>query len=173
MLDSGIILSKSHWNECGPLLEMQTPIEILSSSNGLFGSTPRRSRDGRGGQPVPPHMRIRLITGQTPWMGSVHLPAEDTATPIPSGIAVIAGGPGGRTKMAPTRSQPTRPPVKCRCGSDDFIPEQDVLDTWMDSSIRPSRGWLANRRTSACRHSFDRKAMTSFAPGHLLYHTAD
>jgi valyl-tRNA synthetase len=30
----------------------------------------------------------------------------------------------------------TKPLVKCRnCGSDDFLPEEDVLDTWMDSSI--------------------------------------
>jgi valyl-tRNA synthetase len=38
-------------------------------------------------------------------------------------------------KWLPLDPNHTRPPVRCKCGSDDFIPEQDVLDTWMDSSI--------------------------------------
>ena len=34
----------------------------------------------------------------------------------------------------PLRDRPNR---KCKCGSDEFIPEKDVLDTWATSSLTP------------------------------------
>ena len=34
----------------------------------------------------------------------------------------------------PLRDKPNR---KCKCGSDEFIPEKDVLDTWATSSLTP------------------------------------
>lgn len=42
--------------------------------------------------------------------------------------------------LDPTQTQPTKP---CQCGSTKFIAEEDVLDTWMDSSITPLviAGW--------------------------------
>lgn len=42
--------------------------------------------------------------------------------------------------LDPTQTQPTKP---CPCGSTEFIGEEDVLDTWMDSSITPLviAGW--------------------------------
>jgi valyl-tRNA synthetase len=41
----------------------------------------------------------------------------------------------------PTKDKPRR---KCKCGSSDFVPEQDVFDTWMTSSMSPqiSSRWL-------------------------------
>lgn len=30
-----------------------------------------------------------------------------------------------------------KPKKKCKCGSNDFVPEKDVLDTWMTSSLSP------------------------------------
>ncbi|HEX5572088.1 MAG TPA: class I tRNA ligase family protein, partial [Ktedonobacterales bacterium] len=42
----------------------------------------------------------------------------------------------------PTSRSPARP---CRCGSSDFVPEEDVMDTWATSSMSPQivGRWLA------------------------------
>ncbi len=41
----------------------------------------------------------------------------------------------------PLEDQPARP---CKCGSTDFVPETDVMDTWATSSVSPqiAAGWL-------------------------------
>ncbi|NLH21943.1 MAG: valine--tRNA ligase [Methanothrix sp.] len=86
---------------------------------------------------VPPHMQVRLKN----WADSVEWDwcisrQRIFATPIPvwycrsCGEVLVA-----KEEWLPLDPNQTRPPVRCRCGSDDFIPEKDVLDTWMDSSI--------------------------------------
>ena len=46
--------------------------------------------------------------------------------------------------MDPTQEQP---PVACKCGSTSFEAEEDVLDTWMDSSLTALHvaGWLSDK----------------------------
>ena len=86
---------------------------------------------------VPPHMQVRLKN----WADSVEWDwcisrQRIFATPIPvwycrsCGEVLVA-----KEEWLPLDPNQTRPPIRCRCGSDDFIPEKDVLDTWMDSSI--------------------------------------
>lgn len=42
----------------------------------------------------------------------------------------------------------TKPKKKCECGSTDFIPEEDVFDTWMTSSMTPQIAvrWLEDNK---------------------------
>lgn len=68
------------------------------------------------------------------------------ATPIPvwycnnCGETMVA-----KEEWLPLDPTQTEPPVPCSCGSTDFEPERDVLDTWMDSSLTALHvsGWLS------------------------------
>ena len=40
-------------------------------------------------------------------------------------------------KQLPVDPLVDKPKSRCKCGSDDFIPEKDVLDTWATSSLTP------------------------------------
>ncbi len=40
-------------------------------------------------------------------------------------------------KDLPVDPTETKPKRKCKCGSNEFIPEEDVFDTWMTSSMTP------------------------------------
>ncbi len=46
-------------------------------------------------------------------------------------------------KDLPVSPETDRPKKKCACGSDKFVPETDVFDTWMTSSLTPQLvlGW--------------------------------
>ncbi len=55
----------------------------------------------------------------------------------------------GETLLADPRALPVDPRVDhpghpCRCGSTEFIPDQDLMDTWATSSVSPQivTGWL-------------------------------
>ncbi len=57
------------------------------------------------------------------------------------------------TILADTRDLPVdplndRPKKKCECGSSDFIPEQDVMDTWATSSLTPQIAlqWITDEK---------------------------
>ncbi len=47
-------------------------------------------------------------------------------------------------KELPVDPTETKPKGKCKCGSADFVPEDDVFDTWMTSSMTPqcAMRWL-------------------------------
>jgi valyl-tRNA synthetase len=71
----------------------------------------------------------------------------------------------------PLEIQPGKP---CSCGSERFIPEEDVFDTWMTSSMTPqiAAGFSSDRESEAgdlYRHVFPfrcaRRRMRSSAPG--------
>ncbi|MDP2767966.1 MAG: class I tRNA ligase family protein, partial [Candidatus Methanoperedens sp.] len=70
------------------------------------------------------------------------------ATPIPAWYCARCG----KTKVAkeewlPLDPTQKKPPDACECGSTEFRGEEDVLDTWMDSSISALHvaGWLSDR----------------------------
>jgi len=116
----------------------KTPIEILSERQWFVRINPEEiKKTAEEIEWIPPHMQIRLKN----WADSVEWDwcisrQRIFATPIPvwycrgCGAVLVA-----REEWLPLDPNQTKPPVKCQCGSDDFIPEQDVLDTWMDSSI--------------------------------------
>ena len=116
----------------------KTPIEILSEQQWFVRINAEEiKKTAEEIEWVPPHMRVRLDN----WADSMEWDwcisrQRIFATPIPVWYCrdcqeVLVAD----EKWLPLDPNHMRPPVKCKCGSDDFIPEQDVLDTWMDSSI--------------------------------------
>ena len=116
----------------------KTAIEILSERQWFVRINPEEiKKTAEEIEWVPPHMQVRLKN----WADSVEWDwcisrQRIFATPIPvwycrsCGEVLVA-----KEEWLPLDPNQTRPPTKCKCGSDDFIPEKDVLDTWMDSSI--------------------------------------
>lgn len=116
----------------------KTPIEILSERQWFVRINAEEiKKTAEEIEWVPPHMQVRLKN----WADSVEWDwcisrQRIFATPIPvwycrsCGEVLVA-----KEEWLPLDPNQTRPPVRCKCGSDDFIPEKDVLDTWMDSSI--------------------------------------
>jgi valyl-tRNA synthetase len=96
---------------------------------------------------VPPYMEIRLKnwTGTMEWDWCISR-QRIFATPIPvwycdeCGEVMVA-----REEWLPLDPNTSWPPEPCSCGSTSFSPEEDVLDTWMDSSISSLNvaGWLS------------------------------
>lgn len=139
MQDKGIIFKQEPLEQnVGLCWRCKTPIEILSGRQWFVRIDPEEiKKTAEEIEWVPPHMQVRLKN----WADSVEWDwcisrQRIFATPIPVWYCKHCG----ETLVAeeewlpldPTRSSP---PVRCRCGSDEFVPEQDVLDTWMDSSI--------------------------------------
>lgn len=117
----------------------KTPIEILSERQWFVKIDPLEiKKTSEEIEWMPPHMEVRLKN----WADSVEWDwcisrQRIFATPIPvwycrnCGEAMVA-----EEDWLPLDPNRTRPPIKCRkCGGEEFDPEEDVLDTWMDSSI--------------------------------------
>ena len=95
---------------------------------------------------VPSHMKIRLEnwTKSMEWDWCISR-QRLFATPIPvwyckgCGKTIVAKEEW--LPLDPTESKPHEP---CECGSEEFTPEADVLDTWMDSSLSAMAvsGWV-------------------------------
>ena len=98
---------------------------------------------------VPDYMKVRLEnwTGTMEWDWCISR-QRIFATPIPAWYCTKCG----RAKVAkeewlPLDPTQVQPPEPCECGFSGFKGEEDVLDTWMDSSISALHvcGWLSNR----------------------------
>ncbi|MEM4525081.1 MAG: valine--tRNA ligase [Methanothermobacter sp.] len=94
---------------------------------------------------IPEHMKTRLLnwTGSMDWDWCISR-QRVFATPIPVWYCKKCGKTHLATEeMLPVDPTQTKPDFKCECGSEEFIGEEDVLDTWMDSSISPLAvaGW--------------------------------
>ena len=139
MLSQGIIFKQEPLEQnVGLCWRCKTPIEILSEQQWFVRINAEEiKRTAEEIEWIPPHMRVRLDN----WADSMEWDwcisrQRIFATPIPVWYCrdcheVLVAD----EKWLPLDPNQTRPPTKCKCGSDDFIPEQDVLDTWMDSSI--------------------------------------
>jgi valyl-tRNA synthetase len=151
MKDRGLILrTEALEQNVGLCWRCKTPIEILSERQ-WFVKIDSRDVKATADQIewIPPHMKIRLKN----WADSVEWDwcisrQRIFATPIPvwycrSCHEVLVA----EEEWLPLDPTKTGPPAKCRCGSDDFEAEEDVLDTWMDSSISALAvsGWLDTR----------------------------
>jgi valyl-tRNA synthetase len=128
--------------EVGVCWRCKTPVEILSKPQWFLKVSELNSRaleEAEKVKWVPPHMKQRFID----WVKSMEWDwvisrQRIFATPIPAwycsscGEVVVAD-----ESQVPVIPQNSRPPVeRCpRCGGISFVPERDVLDTWMDSSI--------------------------------------
>jgi valyl-tRNA synthetase len=149
MKDEGIIYKQEPLDQnVGLCWRCSTPIEIMSEKQ-WFVKIDAEDIISKSSQIewVPPYMEIRLKnwTGTMEWDWCISR-QRIFATPIP----VWYCNQCGAVKVAkeewlpldPNISQPGDP---CKCGSTSFSPEEDVLDTWMDSSISALHvaGWLS------------------------------
>jgi valyl-tRNA synthetase len=98
---------------------------------------------------VPDYMKVRLKnwTETMEWDWPISR-QRIFATPIPAWYCAECG----KTKVAkeewlPLEPTQKAPPEACECGSTEFRGEEDVLDTWMDSSISALHvsGWLSDK----------------------------
>lgn len=94
---------------------------------------------------IPEHMKTRLLnwTGSMDWDWCISR-QRIFATPIPVWYCEDCGEVHVATpEMIPVDPTQVNPPWKCQCGGSTFQAEEDVLDTWMDSSISPLviAGW--------------------------------
>lgn len=124
-----------------------TPIEILSEKQWYVRvDQDEILRTADEIEWVPSHMKIRLEnwTKSMEWDWCISR-QRLFATPIPvwyckgCGKTIVAKEEW--LPLDPTESKPHEP---CECGSEEFIPEADVLDTWMDSSLSAMAvsGWV-------------------------------
>jgi valyl-tRNA synthetase len=139
MVEKNIIFKQEPLEQnVGLCWRCKTPIEILSERQWFVkidADDIKKTADEI--QWIPPHMKTRLKN----WADSVEWDwcisrQRIFATPIPvwycQDCDEVIVAEEEWLPLDPTRQ---RPPVICKCGSESFVPEEDVLDTWMDSSI--------------------------------------
>jgi valyl-tRNA synthetase len=139
MQERGIIFKQEPLDQnVGLCWRCKTPIEILSERQWFVRINPEEiKKTAEEIEWIPPHMQIRLKN----WADSVEWDwcisrQRIFATPIPVWYCsechdVLVA----KEEWLPLDPNQVKPPIKCKCGGNDFLPEQDVLDTWMDSSI--------------------------------------
>lgn len=149
-LDSeGYLLKKEQVDQnVGQCWRCKTPVEILLKEQwfvavrDLIKKTKVAANEMNW---VPEHMKSRMIN----WADSMEWDwcisrQRIFATPIPVWYCKDCG----KVILPEVEDLPIDPTVDkpkhaCECGCEEFIPEVDVLDTWMDSSISPLSiaGW--------------------------------
>ena len=132
----------------GQCWRCKTPVEILLKEQwfvavrDLIEKTKEAADEMRW---VPDHMKFRMVN----WADSMEWDwcisrQRIFATPIPVWYCKDCGAvilPD--VEDLPIDPTVDKPKHACECGCEEFIPEVDVLDTWMDSSISPLSiaGW--------------------------------
>ncbi len=128
----------------------KTPVEILTKDQWFMRVMDLNDEVVRVAEEirwVPEHMRLRLQE----WASSMDWDwvisrQRIFATPIPVWYCSECGNPiVAREEDVPVNPVQDEAPIEAcpECGCSDFEPEEDVLDTWMDSSITPAvhAGW--------------------------------
>lgn len=120
----------------------KTPIEIMTKKQWFVAvkkMTDDIIREAKSMRWIPDHMYIRLEN----WANSMDWDwcisrQRIFATPIPVWYCDECGNiklpEAEELPVDPTTQSPSTP---CECGCNSFTAEEDVLDTWMDSSITP------------------------------------
>jgi valyl-tRNA synthetase len=152
MLRTGILYKQEKLDQnVGQCWRCKTPIEILSEKQWFVKIISEDILNTSNEVTwVPDYMKVRLEnwTGTMEWDWCISR-QRIFATPIPAWYCVECG----KTKVAkeewlPVDPTQKAPPEACECGSTEFKGEEDVLDTWMDSSISALHvsGWLSDHR---------------------------
>ncbi|HWQ20601.1 MAG TPA: valine--tRNA ligase [Methanotrichaceae archaeon] len=139
MKEKGIIFKQEPLPQnVGLCWRCKTPIEILSERQWFVKIEPEKIvKTSEEIEWIPPHMEVRLKN----WADSVEWDwcisrQRIFATPIPVWYCKDCGEPlVAKEEWLPLDPTRIKPPISCKCGCGDFDPEEDVLDTWMDSSI--------------------------------------
>jgi valyl-tRNA synthetase len=123
----------------GTCWRCKTPIEILSERQWFVKIKPDEILNSAHQITwYPEHMLLRMENWveQMEWDWCISR-QRIFATPIPIWFCKKCGEMiAPSEKDLPVDPTLTKPPYPCqKCGSSDFTPEEDVLDTWMDSSI--------------------------------------
>ncbi|MDD1763917.1 MAG: valine--tRNA ligase [Methanobacteriaceae archaeon] len=132
----------------GQCWRCKTPIEILVKKQWFVAANQLSSEITQAAEEIdwtPEHMKIRLLnwTGSMDWDWCISR-QRIFATPIPIWYCTDCGEVKlPREEDLPVDPTQTKPQEPCQCGSTSFRAEEDVLDTWMDSSITPLviAGW--------------------------------
>jgi len=134
----------------GACWRCKTPIEILSERQWFVKIVAKDILSTANEVTwVPDYMKVRLEnwTGTMEWDWCISR-QRIFATPIPAWYCAECG----KTKVAkeewlPLDPTQKKPPEACECGCSEFRGEEDVLDTWMDSSISALHvsGWLSDK----------------------------
>jgi valyl-tRNA synthetase len=157
MLKSEIIYKQEPLEQnVGLCWRCKTPIEILSERQWFVKIDPEEIvKTSNEIEWVPPHMEVRLRN----WADSVEWDwcisrQRIFATPIPVWYCKDCGEPlvakEAWLPLDPTRISPPLGTKCSKCSGEEFVPEEDVLDTWMDSSVSAlaAAGWLSNHDTN-------------------------
>ena len=133
----------------GKCWRCDTPIEILSERQWFIKiDNDEIAKAANEIQWLPEYMKVRLdnwnSTMEWDWCISRQ---RLFATPIPvwyckeCGEVMVA-----KEEWMPLDPTTQQPPEACKCGCTEFEAEEDVLDTWMDSSITALHvsGWLTD-----------------------------
>jgi valyl-tRNA synthetase len=69
-------------------------------------------------------------------------------------------------KQLPVDPEKDKPLKKCSCGSDKFVPEKDVMDTWATSSVSPQiiLDWVKDKKDHYKDVSFEKMYTMSLRP---------
>jgi valyl-tRNA synthetase len=149
-LDSeGYLLKKEEVDQnVGQCWRCKTPVEILLKEQWFVAVRDLIEKTKVAADEmnwVPDHMKSRMVN----WADSMEWDwcisrQRIFATPIPVWYCKDCG----KVILPDVEDLPIDPTVDepkhaCECGCEEFIPEVDVLDTWMDSSISPLSiaGW--------------------------------
>ncbi len=140
MKEQGILLRQEPLEQrVGTCWRCKTPIEIMSERQWFVKIVPDEiMAAAQQVQWTPRHMFLRMENwiSQMEWDWCISR-QRIFATPIPVWFCTACGGmilpDEADLPVDPASSCPPRP---CSaCGSSEYIGEEDVLDTWMDSSI--------------------------------------
>jgi valyl-tRNA synthetase len=149
MMESGIIFKQEALDQnVGLCWRCKTPIEILSERQWFVKINPEEiMTTSEQIEWIPPHMETRLKnwTGTMEWDWCISR-QRIFATPIPVWYCKTCNEVlVAEEEWLPLDPNKASPPRPCTCGSTNFEPETDVLDTWMDSSISAMNvaGWLS------------------------------
>jgi len=157
----------------GACWRCKTPIEIMSERQWFVKIDPEAiMKAAREIEWIPDHMFLRIENWvqQMEWDWCISR-QRVFATPIPVWFCKACGEmvvpAEEELPVDPTVHRPSRP---CpRCGSGDFSGEEDVLDTWMDSSISVLNvtGWDGKGVPPLFPAELRPRATTSYGHGHF------
>ncbi len=141
--DSGQILGEETIeHDVGTHERCGTPVEYLHTRQWFVRFLDQKERLLEAGRKIrwhPEHMQIRYEHWvehlQWDWCISRQ---RYFGVPFPGWICRACGETTlAKLEQLPIDPQNTPPPDSCACGSSDFEPEPDVMDTWMTSSCSP------------------------------------
>jgi valyl-tRNA synthetase len=147
--EAGLLLARQHVTQAVGVHERcDTPVEYIVTQQWFVRVVDHREEYLEAGEEirwVPEHMKTRYRE----WVENVHWDWAISrqrfyGVPIPvwycAGCGEVLVAAEDELPVDPTETQPDQ---ACSCGSDVWMPEEDVMDTWATSSMSPQ---IAGRR---------------------------